>query len=126
VGSTRGSGELQDGVARRWGGALARNAFWRIFTTLLFSPLNADALSSSVFHVTFGGKAEVWGAIAPCLNLDPRLPSLFDFRLKTLLSTQIILTMIMYSNQRSTFNHAPDGLHIGPTPSFLAVLSVLD
>jgi len=50
-------------VSRVRPGALARNAFWRICkaTERSFLYLYADALScQTVFHVTFGGKAEVW------------------------------------------------------------------
>jgi len=38
-----------------------------------FLRLYADALSSSVFYVTFGGKAEVWDKLLPRPNVEPPL-----------------------------------------------------
>ena len=46
--------------------------FWRL-QTAPFLHLYADALSSTVFHVTFGGQGRDLGAIAPYPNIESRL-----------------------------------------------------
>ena len=54
-------------------GAPAGDAFWRtiISNVFLYMPILWDR--QTMFHVTFGGKAKVWGAIASCLNVEPNL-----------------------------------------------------